>query len=673
MFFRQNSVKLSLFLIIGILLGYITDTEPFIPLSSSIISISLLTLLYFRDGKSNSSFFGILVACTTISIGFLAITMAQPKNHNDHYSHNTGSGPHKYLLQIQEVLKSNTFSNNYIATVIEVDNKHRSGKILLSTKIDTIAPTLEPDQLLAFYGPYSAINQPLNPHQFSYKSYLNTLGIYHRIQLEPHLFEIIDQSHKTPYGWAFEVREDILGQLERAQMGREELSIIQALLLGQRTDISEETYNNYVNAGAIHILAVSGLHIGILLLILQFVLAPIKQLKHGQSIQLVLILAFLWSYAFLAGLSASIVRAVTMFSFLAYAMFLNRPTNTFNILALSLFFILLISPMFLFQVGFQMSYMAVFAILWIYPLLQKLWSPKNVLLKKTWQLTSVSIAAQLGVLPIALFYFHQFPGLFFLSNIAIVPFLGIILSLGIIVILLALINILPSSIAHFYNGMIALMNLIVEWIGKQEGFIFRNIPFDMVQVLLGYILLGCLLMFWTRRSSKRLLVILVLAISFQSYLIYANYQSQIKEEIMVMHQTKNTVLFHRVGNRLSVSATDQKRAQSLQEDYATAERIETINHLPLLNAYLLQGIQVTILDSSGIYPPLGHQPQLVLLTQSPKINLERFMDSVKPYYIIADGSNYRNDVLRWQQTCFQKKIPFHYTGEKGAFYFNLRD
>ncbi|MGY8916379.1 MAG: ComEC/Rec2 family competence protein, partial [Flavobacteriales bacterium] len=443
--------------------------------------------------------------------------------------------------------------------------------------------------------------------------------------------------------------------------------------LGQRTDISEETYINYVNAGAIHILAVSGLHIGILLLILQFIMAPLKQLKHGQTIQLVVILAILWSYAFLAGLSASIVRAVSMFSFLAYAMFLNRPTNTFNILALSLFFILLIEPMFLFQVGFQMSYLAVFAILWVYPMLQKSWSPKNLILKKTWQLTSVSIAAQLGVLPIALFYFHQFPGLFFLSNLAIIPFLGIILGLGIIVIVLALTHILPSSIAVFYNEMISIMNLIIGWIGKQEGFIFSNISFDLIQVLLSYSLLTGFLVFLTKRTPKKLSISLALIVCFQSYLIYANYKAQYKEEMLVLHQTKNTVIFHQVGNNLSISATDKNIVASLPEDYITAERIETVNHVPLQNAYTVQGQQLYILDSMGIYPPKGYQPKLILLTQSPKLNLIRFIDSIKPNHIIADGSNFRSDVLRWQRTCDLKKIPFHYTGEKGAFYFNLKD
>lgn len=673
MFFRQNSVKLSLFLIIGILLGYFLDTSPGIPFWCTIISIVLLAIIYYRTGKSHSALFGILATCTTLCVGFLAVTLAQPKNHEDHYSRSTNSGPHIYHLQIQEVLKSNTFSDNYIASVLEVDHKQRGGKILLSSRIDSLAPKLKPDQQIVFYGSYAEINKPLNPHQFSYKRYLNILGIYHRIQLEPHLFEVRDQSPSTPYGWAFRIRENIIEQLKKAQIGQEELSIIQALLLGQRTDISEDTYTNYVNAGAIHILAVSGLHIGILLLILQYVLAPLKQLKHGQTIQLVVILAILWSYAFLAGLSASIVRAVSMFSFLAYAMYLNRPTNTFNILALSLFFILLIEPMFLFQVGFQMSYTAVFAILWIYPMLQKLWSPNNLLLKKTWQLTSVSIAAQLGVLPIALFYFHQFPGLFFISNLAIIPFLGIILGLGILVIILALTHILPSSIATLYNEMISFMNLIVGWVGRQESFIFRNISFDLAQVLLGYALLASILVFFSKRSPKRLFISLALVMCFQSYLIYANYAGQHKEEIIVLHQSKNTVLFHREGNNLSISATNNTKLGSLQENFITAERIATVNHIPLQNAYNIQGQQLYILDSMAIYPPKGYQPDLILVTQSPKLNLTRFIDSIKPKHIIADGSNYRSDVLRWQRTCAQKKVPFHYTGEKGAFYFNVTD
>ena len=164
--------------------------------------------------------------------------MAQPKNHHDHYSSISDSGSHLYLLQIQEVLKSNTFSDNYIASVIKIDHKRSSGKIFLSSKIDALGPKLKPDQHITYYGSYSALHNPLNPHQFSYKNYLNTLGIYDRMQLEPDRIEIKNKSLTTPYGWAFKIREYITEKLKKAQIGRKELSIIQTLLLGQRTDIS---------------------------------------------------------------------------------------------------------------------------------------------------------------------------------------------------------------------------------------------------------------------------------------------------------------------------------------------------------------------------------------------------------------------------------------------------
>ena len=164
--------------------------------------------------------------------------------------------------------------------------------------------------------------------------------------------------------------------------------MIQALLLGKRDDISETNYNNYKNAGVVHILAVSGLHVGIILFLLEFILSPLERLPKGKTIKLIVVVLLLWGYAFVAGLSPSIFRAVTMFSFVAYALYLSRPTNLFNIIALSMLFILLVKPLFLFQVGFQMSYAVVFAIVWIYPKLQKFWFPENIIIRKTWQLLS---------------------------------------------------------------------------------------------------------------------------------------------------------------------------------------------------------------------------------------------------------------------------------------------
>jgi competence protein ComEC len=610
------------------------------------------------------------VALTAVFIGIVAVSATDSKNRPDHYSHTDFTGGRTWRVKVHEVLKSTTYSDRYIAQVIALGKSKKSGEILLSLSSDAAAERFKVDDELIVYTNISPINAPLNPHQFDYRDYMKSLGIAHRMRLSAENFVMVKNPERSVYGMAAMARHRIIGKLREADFGKEELGIIQALLLGRRNDISSETYDNYKNAGAVHILAVSGLHIGILLLLLQFLLRPLERWPRGKTIKLVLIVALLWGFAFLAGLSASVVRAVTMFSFVAYALFLNRPGNTFNILALSMFFILLaINPLLLFQVGFQMSYAAVFAIVWIYPLLQGFWNPKNRIVRYFWQLLSVSIAAQVGVLPISLFYFHQFPGLFFISNLLIVPALGLILGMGILVIFLALLNRLPEFLVSIYDTLIGCMNHIIGWVAHQEAFVFRNISFDGVQLVLAYAILFCLVLFLSGPNFKKAVALALTVIGFQLWLFHTSIQTYQKEALFVAHQTRNSVLMHQQGSHLSAFAQDTHRLERITADYRIAERIASIGYPSLQNTYRWRDKSVLVIDSLGIYPKKPSHTDYLLLTGSPQLNLERLIDSIHPKIIIADGSNYRSYVARWEETSQNQGLPFHYTGEKGAYYF----
>ncbi|MGI9551411.1 MAG: ComEC/Rec2 family competence protein, partial [Aurantibacter sp.] len=336
----------------------------------------------------------------------------------------------------------------------------------------------------------------------------------------------------------------------------------------------------------------------------------------------------------------------------------------------SMFFILLVfDANLLFQVGFQMSYAAVFAIVWIYPLLQKFWSPKKIIFKKMWQLLSVSIAAQIGVLPISLFYFHQFPGLFFISNLLIVPALGVILGLGILVIVLSILNILPDFLVAIYNALIGWMNSVIGWVADQEAFIFRDISFDGAQLILAYALLISLVLFCSKANFKRTLTLGLCIIGFQLYTFFVEFQSGQKENLFLVHQSKNSVLMQRTGAMLQIMTRDSIRTERLVKDFEVAERIASVKYESLDNIYDLGNKGLFIMDSLVIYPPNKKSMDYVLLTRSPKINLERLIDSLAPKHIIADGSNYKGYVERWRRSCAEQKTPFHYTGEKGAFHF----
>jgi len=603
-----------------------------------------------------------------MALGAFIIIKAQPLQHRYHYSTlDLGQQP-VWHLKIREVLKPTAFSERYIAEIKSVDSSFATGKLILGTPLPDSLSNLSVDDEIYTVDELTVITPPLNPHQFSYKNYLAKLGIYHQMRLQPSHYFQKENPSRTTFGIAASARNHIIEKLRATSFGQEELGVIQALLLGQRTDISKETYDNYKNAGAVHILALSGLHIGILLLVLQFLLRPLEYLPHGKKISLLLTVLLLWGFAFLAGLSASIVRACTMFSFVAYALYLNRPSNTFNILALSMFFILLfINPNLLFQVGFQMSYAAVLAIVWIYPLLQKIWYPKSKPVRYVWQLLSVSVAAQLGVLPISLFYFHQFPGLFFISNLLIIPTLGFILGTGILVIFLSLINQLPDTLAWFFNELIFYMNTIVAWVAQQEDFIFKHISFDGTQLLLTYALIATLALLLTQLNFKRMVFFLTSLLCLQGYTMYQAYVSSQKTDVFLLHQTKNTVILAKSGADATVFTSDNSAAQKPVTDMKIGERIRTIAFDTLANSYLIHGKSFLVLDSLGIYPPEKLE-QTVLLTHSPKINLDRLITQTNPRQIIADGSNYTSYIARWKATCIKRKIPFHHTGEKGAFH-----
>jgi len=664
-------IKLTFFLVTGILVGKYLNIPILFPLLSCIFFLIMLGALFRLNKTKNTEYFGITTFLLTFCVGLLTITIANPKNDTQHYSKFAINDPQSIELKISEVLKPNNFSTRYICEVQNVANQTTTGKILLTIAKDSSTTDLNVDDEFIVFDQVVAVRAPLNPHQFNYKKYLADLGVLGQIQLKKGNFIKTTHPTKTIFGLAANFRESIITSLKTEKFGADELSIVQALLLGQRNDISEDTYDNYKDAGAVHILAVSGLHIGILLLLLQFLLQPLGRLPHGNKIKLALLVVLLWTFAFIAGLSASVVRAVTMFSFLAYAMYLNRPANRFNILALSLFFILLLKPQYIFQVGFQMSYAAVFAIIWIYPKLQRFWYPKPVIGRKIWQLLSVSIAAQLGVLPVSLFYFHQFPSLFFISNLLIVPCLGLILGGGIVVILLSILGILPDFITSLYNDIIGLMNLVIYWVAQQESFVFKAISFDGMQLALSYMLIFSLVFALSKPSFKKFALFLGGILLLQAWSIFQVYKTNQKEYLIVLHQTKNTGILEQKGSSLKLWTNQPNSFDYAIAFYTINEKIMRFNTDSLANSYTLKVGNLYVVDSLAIYPPKEKRYDFVLLTQSPKINLERFIEATQPKIIIADGSNYNSDLLRWQATCVKRKLPFHYTGEKGAYYFSL--
>jgi competence protein ComEC len=607
-------------------------------------------------------------------IGILVVNFHDQRQFENHYSNVTSAEDdisNLLIFRVREVLKSTAYHDKYVVDILKVDEQSVSGKLLLNVQKDSLSIPLNVDAVLFSTNSLEKVNTPLNPYQFDYRNYLKKLYIDHQIFATNNSLLKINSESQTILGYAAKIRSTIDERLKNYNFKPDELAIIDALLLGQRKDISQDTYNSYVNAGAIHILAVSGLHVGIILLLLNRVFTPVERLKYGKIIKTIIVVLILWSFAVIAGLSPSVMRAVGMFTVVAIGMNLNRPANIYNSLAISMLFLLLFKPLYLFDVGFQMSYTAVIAIASIKPLLASLWFPKLKLVNYFWQLMCVTTAAQIGVVPISLFYFHQFPGLFFLSNLVILPFLGFILGFGIIVILLAVLNILPSFIAEALGFCIGTMNDFISWVSHQERFVFTDISFSPVFLVVSYLVIISLFFYFKKPTYSRLIIVLISVLFIQSAFLFENYKNHSKE-FVVFHKSQTSLIGIKEDAKLTIASNWNRLTQAndkVIKNYKVGNSIMDIEYSNLESVYEFDTQKLLVIDSLGVYQVKSFKPDYVLLRNSPKINLVRMIDSLSPKLIIADGSNYKSYVSRWKETCEKQKIPFHITSEKGAFVY----
>lgn len=290
---------------------------------------------------------------------------------------------------------------------------------------------LQYGQVLHVMGSPNLLDAPANPNEFDYKQFLSFQQIYHQQFLRQEQFEVLEiwQGSKI-YAYMLGLREKMSAALVAYLKDERSIAVGKALLLGQKDQLDFETTQAYAAAGAMHVLAVSGLHVGILYSVLLLVFRGFGKSRATRISKFLLSLVFLWGFAMLTGLSPSVMRAATMFSFVALSELSASRKNIYNTLAASAFFLLIFNPYLIMSVGFQLSYLAVIGIVSLQPLIYQVYQPSNRLSKYIWEITAVSIAAQTATFPLGLLYFHQFPTYFIFSNLLVIPLAAVILYLG---------------------------------------------------------------------------------------------------------------------------------------------------------------------------------------------------------------------------------------------------
>ena len=666
--------RITIGFLTGILVAYYFKPAVSFVFSTLFIATCVFVIVYFLSKKNtiNTIYFGLATYFLAFTIGTSTQIIHTNSFQQSNYIHSKAifEKPHLVAVSVREKLRSSAYNDRYIVLVNQVDNVVKTGRVLLNVRKDSLNHSFEIGSHLQINGSLYKSGPSKNPNQFDYGKYLEGKQIYAQIYADASDIKIGSFIEKDVWYYTSKLRTKIIRNLEKSHFNKAELNVAIALILGQQQDISPEIIRDYQFAGAVHILSVSGLHIGFILLFVTFLLKPFPNTRRGSFIKLLIILFSLMSFGLIAGLAPSVLRSVTMFSFVAIGMYLRRSTNIFHTLLVSMLLILLVQPSFLFDVGFQLSYIALFFILWLQPLLAQLWKPKNTIVNYFWEILTVSFAAQIGTLPLSIYYFHQFPGLFFVTNLVIIPFLSVIMALGVLVMVLAAFDFVPVFLAKSLEWSIYILNKIINSIASLEQFIFRDISFNW-QLLLSLYLLIIATIIWIKKPNfNRLALALSTIIIFQIAYFQTQWTIRNQRELVIFNSKKNTLIAERNGANITLYACDSILKIANKNQTFTSYSMGNFSSLKtkkrVQNLIYFNGNKILILDSLGVYPKTI-RPDVVVFTQSPKINFERFLQTTKPKMIVADASNFRTIQKLWKASCLKEKIPFHATGEKGFY------
>ena len=639
------------------------------------LALGIIGLLVSSFLSQKKYFYKIIFGIFTLWISFLigiSTSIIHKETYNpEHYTNQIQNYEKQYSvgLIVNEKLKSTPKNNRYISIIKSLNGNESFGKVILNIKKSASEKDIAIGTNLLVQSTIYKNRNPFNPNQFDYSRYLENQEIYAQIYAEESQIRI---GKNTASIWsAFSnFRTKIIHNLEISNIKKEELNVLIALIVGQQQDISPEVLKDYQFAGAVHILSVSGLHVGFILLFVTFLLKPIPNSKKGSFIKLLIILISLWVFGILAGLAPSVVRSVAMFSIVAIGNHIRRTVNTYHTLLVSMLLILLFKPSFLFDVGFQLSYLALFFILWLQPILSSIWQPKIIIINYFWDIVTVSFAAQIGAMPLSIYYFHQFPGLFFITNLIVLPLLGVIMIAGLIAVIIACFSQVPIFIAKPLELLITLLNYIIHWVASFEDFIIKNISFSYEMLWASYLVILFAILWIKKPNFRRLSIALSCVLLLQGIYIFARYKSENADELIVFNIRKSSIITAKKNNLVTVYSNDSI-LQSLENNLAVQSYLvgsfsKITAKKKLENMLYFKNKKILIIDSSTVYLK-NIKPDILIITNSPKLNLERLLSIWKPEQVIVDGSNFKSYVLKWETTCRKEKIPFHNTNEKGFY------
>ena len=598
--------------------------------------------------------------------------------------------------------KANSYEMTVKVACIKQDSQwiNTRGKLLVYFEKDPRVKMLNIGDQVLFKSRLQRITNPGNPNEFDYSGYMRRQNIYASTYVPKNEWIKTDNNKGNVLAnWSGNIRKRYINILKEHKMPGEELAIATALIVGYKDELTPKLKESYASAGAMHLLAISGLHVGVIYVILNSILLFISKIKYGNIFKTIIIIAVLVFYTVLTGMSSSVVRAVTMFSLLTIGNTFRRDVNVYNTLSISAFIILLFNPLLIQDVGFQLSYIAVISIVFFYPKIYSLISMNNTILQKIWSLAAVSIAAQIAVFPVVMYYFHQFPVCFLFTNIFAIPLVTTAIYLGVFIFIVSPFDMVASIVVDIFSWNIRLLNNIIGFIHNIPFSTIHSISINEIQIILLYFMIILLTGYLILEKAKYLLAFLVGVILFLSGCILKDIEISPRQRFYVYNipgVSACDILEHK-QNMLLYNVRDKKEKQMIHtflSDHWLTHNVKKptmIRFQQLLNeenilCYSFTGFlkgnfyvrledQTTILillkDFEKYVSPEKLKAKYVIIGKGIDPGIDKICNIMDFNQLVFDSSVPYYSLKAWKQECEQKNIDYYSVSEEGAFMYEL--
>jgi competence protein ComEC len=561
-----------------------------------------------------------------------------------------------------------------------------NGKLLIYfSKEDSIAMPSYGDKIL-IQGGLQQIKNAGNPGGFNYSRYMIFQQTLHQVYLKKDKFILLNEYGENKlYSFIFWARTAVINTLQKYIVGNKKVSgIAEALLIGYKEDLDKDVVQAYSNTGVVHIIAISGMHLGLIYVGLVWLFSRLPFIKRSAITRVILILGCLWLFSLITGASASVLRSAVMFTCIIIGKEFFKQASIYNSLASSAFLLLCYDPFLLWDVGFQLSYFAVVGIVWLQKPIQDLFYTKNKAVQYLWEMCSITIAAQILTLPICIYYFHQIPTTFLFTNLICVPLSTAILFAEIALVICAAFPQLAMLVGKFIYVLTWCMNALIEF--------FNKLPLSLIDkiyatafttwALYGFVfLLAAALL---RRHKTLLKISFAFLFLFAGVWAYGKVKLTQQKKIIVYNVSRHTAIDFVSNNKYWFYGDDEFEVDDALQNFnlkparVSMQVEESLNTLKALNhsdrLWQFYNKKILIIDSAVQFETTNTKVKidLLIICNKPNIKISDFASTIMPTIIVFDASNSLWKIAQWKKECEELHLQYFITGEQGAFVLDAK-